>query len=115
MRVFAVIYIALGILYHLVSSPNAFAWSDPWLYVTIGLWPIFLLGWVAIAFGICYVGYILYDKYKAYTSLTPEMKMKRKKIAERRKEVAEKVEKQRQEQAAEREKNSRPTNPTELH
>lgn len=92
MRVFAVIYIALGILYHLVSSPNAFAWSDPWLYVTIGLWPIFLLGWVFLIFAVIFVGYVLYDKYKMYSKLTPEMKMKRKRIAEQR-------------------KNHRPTNP----
>ena len=84
MRIFAIIYIALGILYHLVSS-FGFSWSDPWLYVHIGLWPLFVLFWGALFFGLCYVGYILYDKVDSYRRLTPKQKMQRKRIAEQRK------------------------------
>lgn len=115
MRIFAVIYIALGILYHLITGDGPFAWSDPWLYVTIGIWPVYFFGWILFWFGVAFALFALYDKFDSYIKLTPEMKMRRKKIAERRKEVAEKVMKQRQEQAAEREKNSRPTNPPKSH
>ena len=45
------IWVAVGILYHLVTSDIPFTWSDPWLYVTIGLWPIFFLGWVILTIG----------------------------------------------------------------
>jgi hypothetical protein len=40
------VYLAIGILYHLITGDGPFEWSDPWLYVTMAIWPIFLLGWL---------------------------------------------------------------------
>ena len=54
------IWIRVGILYHLATGDEPFSWADPWLYVTIGLWPIFLLGWIIAAFLLflaCLLGY----------------------------------------------------------
>ena len=41
------IYAACGMLYHLLDA-EVFSWADPWLYVTIFLWPLFLLGWFIV-------------------------------------------------------------------
>lgn len=42
-------YLGIGILYHLITGDGPFAWTDPWLYVTMAIWPFFLLGWVILA------------------------------------------------------------------
>jgi len=44
----ALIYLGIGILYHLITGDGPFMWSDPWLYVTMAIWPIFLLGWIIL-------------------------------------------------------------------
>lgn len=36
------IYIALGIVYHLIFGDGPFSWGDPWLYVGMFLWPFLL-------------------------------------------------------------------------
>jgi hypothetical protein len=82
MRIFAVIYIALGILYHLITGDGPFAWSDPWLYVTIGIWPVYFFGWIFFWFCICYALYALYDQYDSYMKKTPKQLM----VAKRRRE-----------------------------
>lgn len=38
------VYLACGMLYHLLDA-DVFSWADPWLYVTMILWPLFLFGW----------------------------------------------------------------------
>jgi len=53
-----VIWLGIGILYHLLTSDIPFSWADPWLYVTMALWPIFLLGWILLAFVIFLVGLV---------------------------------------------------------
>lgn len=35
------IYFAIGMLIYMIFNP--FSWSDPWLYIYIGLWPFILL------------------------------------------------------------------------
>jgi heme/copper-type cytochrome/quinol oxidase subunit 2 len=42
------VYLGIGILYHLITGDGPFMWSDPWLYVTMAIWPIFLLGWIIL-------------------------------------------------------------------
>ena len=44
------VYLGIGVLYHLITSDIPFAWSDPWLYITMALWPFMLLGWIFVAF-----------------------------------------------------------------
>ncbi len=61
-----VVYLGLGILYHLISSDIPFTWADPWLYITMAIWPVFLLGWFLLAFAICFclfVGFMYYEEH----------------------------------------------------
>jgi uncharacterized membrane protein len=44
----AFVYLACGILYHLMISDVPFAWGNPWLYVDMALWPLWLFGWVLV-------------------------------------------------------------------
>ena len=65
------IYLGLGVLYHLITSDIPFAWGDPWLYVTMALWPFMLLGWiiaVLIAIFVIWVACQMYDDYFSYES-----------------------------------------------
>jgi hypothetical protein len=41
-------YLACGMLYHLVMSEVPFAWGNPWLYVDMALWPLWLFGWFLV-------------------------------------------------------------------
>ncbi len=41
-------YLACGMLYHLVTSDVSFAWGNPWLYVDMALWPLWLFGWFLV-------------------------------------------------------------------
>lgn len=40
------VYLAIGILSYLwFGEYEVFTWTDPWLYVYIGLWPFLLIFW----------------------------------------------------------------------
>jgi len=52
------VYLGLGILYHLATGDGPFLWSDPWLYVTMAIWPIFLLGWIILAIIVIVIGFV---------------------------------------------------------
>ena len=52
-------YLAIGILYHLISGDGPFMWSDPWLYVTMAFWPIFLLGWIILVIIVVVVIFVI--------------------------------------------------------
>lgn len=41
-------YLACGMLYHLVTSEIPFTWGNPWLYVDMALWPLWLFGWFLV-------------------------------------------------------------------
>jgi membrane protein implicated in regulation of membrane protease activity len=53
------VYLGIGILYHLITGDGPFMWSDPWLYVTMAIWPIFALGWVILVVVIVVVAFII--------------------------------------------------------
>jgi hypothetical protein len=63
----SVFYFCMGLMYHLVMSSDAFSWSNPWLYVDMTFWPVFLLGWfvfiLTIIIGVCFVVFHL-DRMK---------------------------------------------------
>lgn len=42
------VYLAMGMVYHLMTSDVAFSWGNPWLYIDMTLWPFWLLGWVIV-------------------------------------------------------------------
>lgn len=44
----AAIYLAIGMLYHLLMSDGPWLWSDPWTYIHMGLWPFFVFFWIAV-------------------------------------------------------------------
>lgn len=60
------IYMGIGLLYFLLTH-HYFSWMDPWVYVTIALWPyfvfLFVLKWL---FLIVVGGAISYFVYRAY-------------------------------------------------
>ncbi len=67
-----IIYVAIGMVIYMIF--NTFAWSDPWLYVYMGLWPLvvvlvlflFVLAAVAltlVVLGIIYVIKILIEAF----------------------------------------------------
>jgi len=65
------IYLGLGVLYHIITSDIPFAWGDPWLYVTMALWPFMFLGWIiAVLIGIfvIWIGCQMYSDYFSYES-----------------------------------------------
>jgi hypothetical protein len=57
------VYLGLGILYHLISSDIPFSWADPWLYITMAIWPVFIIGWILAIFFVCFIGFVTYDVY----------------------------------------------------
>lgn len=57
------IWLGIGVLYHLITSDIPFAWADPWLYVTMALWPFMLLGWIFVAFVIISVIWLVCTLY----------------------------------------------------
>ena len=88
------IYIALGILYHLIMGDyEVFSWGDPWLYASMFLWPFFLLGWI-IVWGIG-IAVVCFLAYWLFVDL-PEQRQRKRVAAERRaayeKERAERAE-----------------------
>jgi len=74
------VYLGLGILYHLITSDISFTWADPWLYVTMAIWPVFLLGWflllVAIVFCL-FVGFVWYEEHTK-PRISPRLSMRNK-------------------------------------
>lgn len=61
------IWLALGVLYHLITSDIPFSWGDPWLYVTMALWPFMFLGWVILFFVVCFVLWVGIQYYDEQT------------------------------------------------
>jgi len=57
------IWLGIGVLYHLITSDIPFAWSDPWLYVTMALWPFMLMGWIIVAFVIISIIWLVCTLY----------------------------------------------------
>jgi membrane protein implicated in regulation of membrane protease activity len=87
------IWAGLGVLYHLMTSDIPFTWADPWLYVTMAIWPLFIFGWIVTVIAVIFVMYAIYDSYTTAArrrrwEKTPKgqkMKENRRKIAEQRK------------------------------
>lgn len=42
------IWVGLGLLYHIITGDEPFSWGNPWLYVDVALWPFFLFFWVVV-------------------------------------------------------------------
>ncbi len=42
------VYLAMGMLYHLMTADVAFSWGNPWLYIDMTLWPLWLFGWFLV-------------------------------------------------------------------
>ena len=78
------IYIALGILYHLIMGDyEVFSWADPWLYASMFLWPFFLIGWI-IVWVIAIVAVIALG-YWLFVAI-PEERQRKRAAAQRREE-----------------------------
>lgn len=91
------IYMAIGILYHLLFGDyEVFSWADPWLYAGMFLWPFFVFGWV-IVWGIGIV-VVLGGAYLLFVEL-PEERRKKAVIRERRQALEEEREQRRRELA----------------
>ena len=85
------VYLGIGVLYHLITSDIPFAWSDPWLYITMALWPFMLLGWfilIAFAIFVIWVICLWFDEHSKKCQ-------KREKLAKIRKESEQRKERQR--------------------
>ena len=52
------VYLGIGVLYHLITSDIPFAWTDPWLYITMALWPFMLLGWFILLFIVIFLVWV---------------------------------------------------------
>ena len=42
------VYLAMGMMYHLMTADVAFSWNNPWLYIDMTLWPLWLFGWLIV-------------------------------------------------------------------
>ena len=64
----AAFYFALGLIYHLVTGPDEFSWSNPWVYIDMAFWPFFLLGWIIVLvlamLALCFAGFWVSDTWK---------------------------------------------------
>jgi heme/copper-type cytochrome/quinol oxidase subunit 2 len=77
-------YVALGLLYQLATGDGPFSWVDPWTWITMFLWPFFLLGWiVTVSAGVLVVVFLffLYSEHR-----TTKKKQPRTSIAEHNEE-----------------------------
>lgn len=78
------VYAGIGVLYQLMTGDGPFTWTDPWTWVTMALWPVFLAGWVILGIlGVLTIAFLfyLYDDWKT--------KKNRKKVVARRLEERE--------------------------
>lgn len=85
------VYLGIGILYHLITGDGPFMWSDPWLYVTMAIWPIFALGWVILVIIVVFlvVSLLWYlDDHKDQKRREKERKQRLGEIEERRRAEA---------------------------
>ena len=86
------VYLAIGILYHLITGDGPFAWSDPWLYVTMAMWPFFLLGWIILAVivvAIVFVTWWWFAEERPRAKLREEQRKQRREDGNSRREALE--------------------------
>ena len=76
------VYLGIGVLYHLITSDIPFAWSDPWLYITMALWPFMLLGWFILLFFVIFLVWVTCE----WWSDKSKKRQSQKKLANFRKE-----------------------------
>lgn len=77
-----IIWLGLGILYHLITSDIPFSWGDPWLYVTMAIWPVFIFGWFILLF---IIGFVLWVGLQYYDEKAKK-RLNSRKLANFRKE-----------------------------
>ena len=91
----AFVYLACGMAYHLITSDDVFAWSNPWLYIDMALWPFWLLGWVialiAIVLAVIFGGAYFRDritKFKNRKAFEKIQKQQEEEREKRRRDIA---------------------------
>ncbi len=49
-----------------MTSDIPFTWADPWLYVTMAIWPLYAFTWVVIFIAGCFALFAVVDAYQRF-------------------------------------------------